>query len=182
MEKKPDKNQRKYIKIVMTGPESTGKTWLTKRLAGYYQTDWITEYAREYVENLNRMYNFSDMVVIAKHQINVVKNYKGTVNRFLFLDTDLIILKVWFDVIYNECPAWLTEAIRNRNIDLYILCDTDIKWEDDPVRENPGQNREALIKLYEEELNMSGTPFVVIRGNDNARLMNAVDAINSMFG
>ena len=103
-------------KIVLTGPESTGKTWLAKQLAMHYQTDWISEYAREYVENLKRRYNYSDLVVISRYQVNVVKEYKGKVNRFLFFDTDLIILKVWFDVVYNECPAWLTESIGNRDI------------------------------------------------------------------
>jgi len=164
-------------KIVLTGPESTGKTWLTKRLARHYKSDWISEYAREYVENLKRKYNYSDLVVIAQYQINVVKDYEGNVNRFLFLDTDLIILKVWFDVVYNECPAWLTESIGNRDIDLYLLCDTDIKWEYDSVRENADQNREALIKMYKLEIQNSGVPFVLIRGKDNTRLANAVNAI-----
>ena len=164
-------------KIVLTGPESTGKTWLAKQLAMHYQTDWISEYAREYVENLKRKYNYSDLVVISRYQVNVVKEYKGKVNRFLFFDTDLIILKVWFDVVYNECPAWLTESIGNRDIDLYLLCDTDIKWEYDPVRENPDQNREVLINKYKQEIQNSGVPFVLIRGKDNTRLANAIHAI-----
>ena len=177
MEKRFNKNKPKYRKIVVTGPESTGKTWLAKRLASFYQTNWIPEYAREYVENLKRKYNYSDLVVIAQYQVNVVKDYKGKVNRFLFFDTDLIILKVWFDVVYNECPAWLSESIANRNIDLYLLCDTDIKWEYDPVRENADQNREVLIKMYKQEIQNSGVPFVMIRGKDNARLVNAVKTI-----
>ena len=177
MEKRFNYNKPKYRKIVLTGPESTGKTWLAKRLARHYQTDWISEYARKYVENLKREYNYSDLVVIAQYQINVVKDYKGKVNRFLFFDTDLIILKVWFDVVYNECPAWLTESIINRNIDLYLLCDTDIMWEYDPVRENADQNREVLIKMYKQEIQNSGVPFVLIRGKDNTRLANAVNAI-----
>ncbi len=177
MEKRFNKNKPKHRKIVLTGPESTGKTWLAKRLARHYQTDWISEYAREYVENLKRNYNYSDLVVIAQYQVNVVKDYKGKVNRFLFFDTDLIILKVWFDVVYNECPAWLTESIGNRDIDLYLLCDTDIKWEYDPVRENADKNREVLIKMYKQEIQSSGVPFVLIRGKDNARLANAVNAV-----
>ena len=177
MEKRFNKNKPKYRKIVLTGPESTGKTWLAKQLARHYQTDWISEYAREYVENLKRKYNYSDLVVIAQYQVNVMKDYTGKVNRFLFFDTDLIILKVWFDVVYNECPAWLTESIDNRNIDLYLLCDTDIKWEYDPVRENADQNREVLIKMYKQEILNSGVPFVLIRGKDSTRLSNAVNAI-----
>ena len=164
-------------KIVLTGPESTGKTWLAKQLAMHYQTDWISEYAREYVENLKRKYNYSDLVVISRYQVNVVKEYKGKVNRFLFFDTDLIILKVWFDVVYNECPAWLTESIGNRDIDLYLLCDTDIKWEYDPVRENADKNREVLFKMYKKEIENSSAPFVFIRGKGNTRLTNAVNAI-----
>lgn len=182
MEKRFNKNKPKYRKIVLTGPESTGKTWLAKRLAMHYQTDWISEYAREYVKNLKRKYNYSDLVVIAQYQVNVVKDYNGKVNRFLFLDTDLIILKVWFDVVYNDCPAWLTESIRNRNIDLYLLCDTDIMWEYDPVRENADQNREVLNKMYKQEIQDSGVPFVMIRGKDNTRLANAVNAIDNLFG
>ena len=182
MEKRFNKNKPKYRKIVLTGPESTGKTWLTKQLAMHYQTNWITEYAREYIENLERKYNYSDLVVIAQYQVNVVQDYKEKVNRFLFLDTDLIILKVWFDVVYNECPVWLIESISNRNIDLYLLCDTDIIWEFDPVRENADQNREVLIKLYKQEIQNSGVPFVLIRGKDKIRLANAVNAIDNLFG
>ena len=182
MEKRFNKNKLKFRKIVLTGPESTGKTWLAKQLAMHYQTNWIGEYAREYIENLERKYNYSDLVVIAQYQINVVQDYKEKVNRFLFLDTDLIILKVWFDVVYNECPVWLTESISNRNIDLYLLCDTDIIWEFDAVRENADQNRKVLIKLYKQEIQNSGVPFVLIRGKDKIRLANAVNAIDKLFG
>ena len=176
------KNKPKYRKIVLTGPESTGKTWLAKRLARHYKSYWVSEYAREYVENLKRKYNYSDLVVIAQYQVNIVRDYKGKVNKFLFLDTDLIILKVWFDVVYNECPEWLTESIGNRDIALYLLCDTDIKWEYDPVRENDDQNRKVLIKMYKQEIQNSGVPFVLIRGKDNIRLANAVNAIDNLFG
>lgn len=177
MEKRFSTIKQKYKRIVITGPESTGKTWLAKSLALHYKTSWIPEYAREYVEKLKRNYNYSDLVVIAQNQINTFNNFTGSVNKFLFLDTDLIILKVWFNIVYNECPDWLLESITDRNIDLYLLCNTDIEWKFDKVRENPGVNREVLLEKYKQEIEISGTPFVLINGMGNARLNNAITAL-----
>ena len=82
-------------RIVLTGAESTGKTALARQLADYYHTIYVPEYAREYIENLNRPYEYNDIEQIAKKQIKLENESIHKANRYLFLDTALIIIKIW---------------------------------------------------------------------------------------
>jgi len=115
-------------KVVITGPESTGKTALTQQLAHHFNTIWIPEYAREYVENLGNPYVYEDLIKITNIQINKLREVTEKPNQFIFLDTDLIIMKVWFQEAFQNYPEWLHDSIKQRNIDLYLLCATDISW------------------------------------------------------
>ncbi len=166
------KRDRPYI-IVLTGPESTGKTTLAGQLAGYFGGRWVPEYARNYVEHLDRPYDFEDVVRIARYQIKQTDRMTGGDVPVVFFDTDLIILKIWFQVRYKNVPGWLQEAIEKRKIDLYLLCRPDIPWKYDPVRENPGQKREELFFIYEKELHKLGFPYRIVEGEGEVRLRNA---------
>ncbi|MDP5043417.1 MAG: ATP-binding protein, partial [Leeuwenhoekiella sp.] len=50
MEKIPEQQPGDCIKIVLFGPESSGKTTLSRALSEYYKTLWVPEYAREYLQ------------------------------------------------------------------------------------------------------------------------------------
>ena len=169
----------KIIKIVITGPESTGKSTLSEQLAGHYKTVFIPEYARFYIENLHRPYTFDDVEHIAHQQIKEAEDYESMASKLLFLDTYLIITKVWFDVVYHHCPDWVVEAIKNSGIDLFLLCKTDLPWEPDPVRENGGEMREQLFLMYKHELEQFGLPYCIIAGQGAKRLENAIAAIDA---
>ncbi len=171
-------NKRPYT-VVLTGPESTGKTTLAEQLARHFGGTWIPEYARTYVETINRPYAYRDVIHIVRHQIEVLKNPDMPGNPFLFLDTDLIILKIWFHVVYGHVPEGLQEAIRKRKIDLYLLCRPDIPWVSDPVRENPGRKREELYVMYEEEIRGGGFAYKVVSGRGEERFRNAVASVVS---
>lgn len=167
-------------RIVIIGPESTGKTTLSKQLAHEYQTVWIPEYARTYVEQLGRPYHYEDVLHIAEKQVDLDVHYESLAKGFLFLDTDLIITKIWLLWIYNECPAWIDHYLSEKKTDLYLLCNTDIPWVPDPVRENPGEMREKLFKTYKREIENLGYPCRIVSGTGENRFKSAMDALKDL--
>jgi NadR type nicotinamide-nucleotide adenylyltransferase len=171
----------KQIRIVITGPESTGKTTLAKQLAKLFNGQYLPEFAREYVENLPHHYTYEDVETIANAQVEQYLATKSSSDRLFFFDTWLIITKVWFNWVFSRTPEWLDDQIRNCPIDLFLLCRPDLPWEADPVRENGGENRLKLFDQYRNELNQYGFKFVEIGGRDEVRLQCAIDAINNIY-
>ncbi|MFA6402018.1 MAG: ATP-binding protein [Salinivirgaceae bacterium] len=165
--------------IVITGPESTGKTELAKALAQSFHCQWMPELSRSYIENLHRPYTYTDVEAIARLQINQFLEYKTSIKPFLIFDTGLIITKVWFDVVYKQCPIWLIEAINNLPKALHLLCATDLPWIPDSVRENGGEMREILFGIYQNELKYFGFPFEIISGLGEHRLRNAGEVLKN---
>jgi len=167
------------IRIVITGPESTGKTTLAKQLAELYNGRYIPEFAREYVEKLPHHYTFNDVEAIANAQIEQYQLSKSGSEQMFFFDTWLIITKVWFNWVFGRTPEWLEVKIRECPIDLFLLCRPDLPWEPDAVRENGGENRLKLFEQYRNELNQYGFNYVEIGGSGEVRLQSAIDAINN---
>lgn len=168
-------------RVVITGAECTGKTTITHQLAQHFKTLYIPEYAREYVENLNRPYTYNDIEKIAFKQIQQEKEFVKKANAILFYDTYLIITKVWFLVVYKKCPDWLLKAISKSKIDLFLVCDTDILWEPDPVRENGGERRNELFQIYINELKSYRFNYKIVSGLGENRLRNAIRLIQDSF-
>jgi NadR type nicotinamide-nucleotide adenylyltransferase len=169
----------KRIKIVITGAESTGKSTLAEGLAKHFNGKVIPELARGYIENLDRNYTYEDLEVIAKMQIEAENDAAS--ESLVFFDTWLIITKVWFDFVYGSHPEWLNQAISNSNIDLFLLCDTDIPWIADPVRENGGENREILQNTYKKEMAQYGFRYSLIKGEGEERIVNALKIIEAFL-
>ena len=165
--------------IVVTGPESTGKTVLCEKLARHYQTVYIPEYAREYILTLDRPYNYDDVLHIAEKQVKLVSEYAKNAESILFYDTFLVITRVWFDVVFKKHPHWLDGILLENKVDLYLLCAPDIPWIPDPVRENGGKMREVLFKRYQTELNNYHSRYQVINGKN--RFEKAVEYIDKML-
>ncbi len=164
------------MKIVLTGPESVGKSTLAKQLARYYNGVFVPEYARNYIETLNHSYDFSDVEKIAREQIreyDCLHKQPG----FCFFDTYLIITKVWFLHKYHRLPDWFESELEKRPVDHYLLCKDDLSWEEDSVRENK-DIRGELFNKYEKELKNYGFSYSVITGEGNDRFENAIKAIN----
>ncbi|MBN2894160.1 MAG: ATP-binding protein [Bacteroidales bacterium] len=171
----------KNYKVVITGAESTGKSAVSRYLANYFDTIWLPEFARDFVENLNRPYIYEDVEFIAKTQINQEANMLKKANKFLFIDTSLIITKIWFKVVYNKIPNWLEEKICETKPNFYLLCNNDLEWIPDKVRENGGEMRQKLFDMYLAEIINYSVDYEVIKGVGEQRFLNAVSAVKNYF-
>ncbi|TLX71495.1 ATP-binding protein [Labilibacter sediminis] len=165
------------MRVVLTGPESVGKSILAEQLAQYYKGTFIREFAREYVEALDNSYKYEDVIKICKQQLTEYDNlekYEG----FCFFDTYLIITKVWFLHVFNKLPGWFEGEFKKRPVDLYLLCKDDLVWEADGVRENE-ELRTLLFDKYEQELKSYGFNYAIIKGKGKERLDNAIIQIDN---
>jgi NadR type nicotinamide-nucleotide adenylyltransferase len=172
------KNRSKII--VITGAESTGKSTLTENLASYFNVPFIPEVAREYIENLDRRYNYNDVETIAKIQVEQLKKFRKNESSFIFLDTWLIVTKIWFDVVFKKEPPWLIKEIWKTKVDLFLVCDIDIPWIADPVRENGGEKRLTLHHEYIKTITEFDFPFKIVSGENEERLKNALKFIEAL--
>jgi NadR type nicotinamide-nucleotide adenylyltransferase len=173
-------DSRSIKRIVITGPESTGKTTLTKQLGRHYHTVFVTEYARDYVEQLKRAYNYQDVLHIAEKQRKQFHAVYPSANEYIFFDTYLIITKIWFIELYDQYPVWIDEELAANKAELYLLCDTDLPWIADNVRENSGEARKRLFERYRNELERFNCHFRIVMGNGADRFQNALSFIDEL--
>lgn len=157
--------------IVLCGPESTGKSDLSHFLSEKFQFPEIQEIARTYIESRNYIYGYEDVETIARLQVESLEKLLKEAPQAIILDTWLIITKVWFEVVYQKEPAWLEKALQTYPIHHYLLCEPDLPWEPDPVRENPDK-REELFARYEALIRQYGFSYSKVAGyGDNRRNM-----------
>jgi NadR type nicotinamide-nucleotide adenylyltransferase len=167
-------------KIVIIGPESTGKTILTAALAKHFNTNFVAEYARRYLEHKTENYTIDDLDIICKRQLLAEQQVLSQSNKILFIDTNAYSIKIWSEVKYNTCSKSILDAIVDNNYDYYLLLDIDLPWQYDPLREAPNlTDRKYLMHHYTDAIINSGVPFSIISGSNEARLENAIAAINS---
>jgi len=172
-------SEKKIRRIVITGPESTGKTELAQALAYKLNAVWVPEYARYYIENLRRPYTYDDVIQIARYQVVQEAEYASKAEQgILIFDTWLIITKVWLDIVFGGSPSWISDHIMSSKIDLFLVCATDLPWIADSVRENGGDKRERLFELYCKEIRSFGFSFEIIRGLGERRTANAIKALS----
>ena len=172
----------KWKKIVVIGPESTGKSTLCKQLAEYYNTSWVPEYAREYLTCYGSTYNYDDLLTIAKGQVNLENSYMGHEGLILFVDTDLYVMKVWSEFVFDRCHSWILNMAAKQTYDLYLLCNVDLPWEEDELREYPDiKTRSILYKHYLDIVINQNVPWIDISGDYINRFQKAVDGINQLI-
>ena len=166
-------------KIVIIGPESTGKTTLARQLAAHFEGEWVEEYAREYVGKLDRPYTESDLLLIAKGQWSREQEALQSNPSWLFCDTDLRVIKIWSQYKYGRTDPWILQQIDRSECDLYLLKAIDLPWQKDPQREHPHQ-RQELFDIYYEEIRSSGIPYKLIEGEGDARFQMALQALTAL--
>ncbi len=167
------------LRIVATGSESTGKTSLAEELARHYRAELVPEFVREYAETRHGVIEFSDHGPIARGQIAVEDAALASGNPIIVQDTDLLSTVVYCEHYFGKCPAWIAEAAVDRAPDLYLLCEIDVPWVADGVRDR-GHMRETMQQLFRDAVKESGAPVAAITGSRSERLARAIEAIDAL--
>lgn len=188
-------------KIVILGPESTGKSTLCEQLATHYKTVWVPEYARTYLHNHGMDYSYDDLLTIAKGQLALEDKYlahfqkklgsgRSTLSTFesrlnispVFIDTNMHVMKVWCEFVFGKCHDWILNQIARREYDLYLLCDIDLPWVKDELREYPDlESRRKLFRIYKDIMINQAVPWVQISGDYPQRFVKAVAAVDHLL-
>ncbi|HVT84841.1 MAG TPA: AAA family ATPase [Chitinophagaceae bacterium] len=178
-------------KIAIIGPESTGKSTLCDQLARHYHTEWCPEYARDYLLKNGTNYSYDDLLVIAKGQIELEEKFETLVKnkepnaseqRILFIDTDMYVMKVWCEFVFNKCHRFILEQIAERNYDLYLLCNVDLPWVKDGLREYPDlDTRKKLYAIYKDIMINQPVPWMDISGDYDERLKKAIETVDQLL-
>jgi len=198
-------------KIVVIGPESTGKSTLCQQLAAHYNTLWCPEYAREYLLEHGTNYTYDDLLTIAKGQIaleeksmvnselamhnrqQAIGNWQAATHKVsnsplatthspLFIDTNMYVMKVWCEFVFGKCHHYILDQIAKRKYDLYLLCNIDLPWVKDELREYPDlETREKLYGIYKEIMVNQNVSWADISGNYEERLQKAIVAVDKLL-
>ena len=181
------------IRIVVIGPESTGKSSLCEALAEHFNAVWCPEFAREYLTSHGKDYTCDQLDEIARGQLKLEDEHAAlaslqwlnqeehvTPKPLLFVDTDMYVMKVWCEFVFGKCHAWIQEEISKRKYDLYLLCNTDLPWQQDHLREYPDlETRESLLGIYRDLLKHQFVPWEEISGTGPDRIETAIRAVQT---
>ena len=157
------------IKIVFTGPESSGKSILSSTISKKINAPLIKEYARDYLNKLNRDYKYSDLLKIAKGQLKLEEACINQKNKpkIMICDTNLQVIRIWSQIKYSRCDPFILENEDNKAY--YVLCKPDFKWEYDPLRENKN-NQMELFEYYHQDLIEKNRKFIIADGSRKKRV------------
>ncbi len=174
MEEKLESTLRK---IAIVGPESTGKSFMAKRLARDFGTFYVPEYSRYYCEGLDNEYTLEDEMNIFYGQLALEDSLLDVVDQpLLFCDTTILTVKIWSDYLFQHTPEEVLSEIQTRSYDFYLLMDIDLPWEDDPIRDFP-KKRGYFMNVWKKELKVLKTPYAIINGQGEDRYQNGIKAV-----
>ena len=178
-------------KIVVVGPEPTGKSTLCEKLATHYNTIWVREYAREYLLKNGTDYSFDNLLDVANGQLaneergiaEITQQLEQTsANLPLFIDTEMYVMKTWCEFVFGKCHQWILKQVVERKYDLYLLANVDAPWVRDELREYPDlETRARLYHHYKDIVINQHIPWVDISGNYEERVQKAITVIDKIL-
>jgi len=169
-------------RILILGPESTGKSTLAEDLANHFGEPWVPEFARESLEKMNRPYRFEDLLEFGKGQISLEDHLAKTAKKLLFCDTDLRVIHVWSEHRFGKTDSWILEQLAKRSYDLILLTAIDMAWTPDPLREHPEPKmRQYFFEKYHTLAEQSGFPFLIVSGDRSTRIKTAILALEKFL-
>ena len=185
MEEKYRQEPSDVLKVVLFGPESTGKTTLSEQLARHYHTVWVPEYARDYLQdkwnNERKTCEPHDLLPIAAGQMRMENNLTKKATDILICDTDLLETKVYSEAYYiGNCDPVLEKYALENTYDLHLLTYIDIPWEADDLRDKPDE-REQMFNYFKDTLEKYGKNFITLKGNKKERLQKAINHIDTLL-
>ena len=166
---------------MVIGPESTGKSFLCEQLSSHFHSTWCPEFAREFLLRKGKRYDYDDLLEIARGQVQMedrfIEQSEGKY-PFLFIDTDMYVMKVWSEFVFGKCHRYILEQAAQRRYDLYLLCNTDLPWVKDELREYPDlETRSILFNIYKDIMVNQDIPWVEIKGLEEERFSIAKEAV-----
>ena len=173
-------------KIVIIGPESTGKSTLCTQLAKHYNTHCCPEFAREYLLAHGNKYSYDNLLTIAEEQLKLEEKTTqaaiASQKSAIFIDTDMYVMKTWCEFVFEKCHPWILNQVVERKYDLYLLCKTDLPWVKDELREYPDlQTRKKLSGIYKDLMINQPVPWIEVSGNYEQRLQSSIDAVDRLL-
>ena len=168
---------------VLSGPESSGKTTLASTLANTWSSPLLLEQSRLYLEEKagDSVFDYqqADILKIAKQHLDAENAALLQEPEHLVCDTDLLVLMVWSEVKFGDCNQWILKQFEQKlktTTRHYILCDWQIPWEDDALRENP-LDREQLFRLYQTKLDEYSIAYTAVSGSNMQRYQQVKAAL-----
>lgn len=183
MEEKLRQQASDCLRVVLFGPESTGKTVLAERLAKHFDTVWVPEFSRTYAEAKiakNQTLTYDDVMPIAIGQLQLENRMILKANKVLVCDTNLLETKVYSEFYYKKCPDILHKYALKHTYDLYFLTYIDLPWEADNIRDKPLERNE-MFRAFEQALIANNKPYILLKGSMKNRFDTAVKHIDTLI-
>jgi len=173
------------VKVVLFGPESTGKTTLARQLSAHYDEPWVPEYAREFLQRKwdrdRDVCDKEDLMEIARGQMRQENKLSRESRRLLVCDTDLLETLIYSELYFQGyAHPYLRAAAERNNYDLYFLTDIDVPWEEDALRDRPNE-REEFFEAFREALQRTDRKFVTLSGGQEERRKKAILHIDKLL-
>jgi HTH-type transcriptional repressor of NAD biosynthesis genes len=173
------------FRVVVFGPESTGKTTLCKDLAAHYKTLWVPEFARDYLQEkwdtTQEICTLEDLPTIAQGQMDLENEALKSASKVLFCDTNILVTQIWSETHFDGyCDPKIIAAVNQVHYDLYLLTGVDIPWEADDLRDRPN-DREGMFEYFKVKLEEQNVAYEYIKGDRENRIKQATTAIDSII-